>query len=320
MTRYIIRRLLISIPIFFLVTAVVYGLYTLSPGDPIINIIGYDSYMRMPGEQIKAIRHQYGFDEPVVLRYVHWLGKALRGDLGYPYRGSKTVVDNLKERIPPTLLLMGTSMILAMLFGIPMGIYMAMRQYSLGDYLLTIIGFAQLSLPSFFIGLAMIYLFALKLDVLPTYGMQTIGAPFSIVDRARHLIMPAMILGVFSAGMWARYVRSSMLDVMRSDYVMVARAKGLRPSTVTVRHIFRNALLPLVTIIALDIPNLLGGAVITEQIFQWPGMGMMTIRATVDRDYPTLMGVLLVAAIMILASHLIGDVLYAVVDPRIRYD
>lgn len=320
MTRYIIRRLLISIPIFFLVTAVVYALYSLSPGDPVVNIIGYDSYMRMPAEQVQRIRHQYGFDQPVPARYVRWLGKALRGDLGYPYSGSKTVVDNLKERIPPTLLLMGTSLILAMIIGIPMGMYMAMKQYSLGDYLLTIVAFVQLSFPSFFIGLAMIYVFALKLDVLPTYGMQTIGAPFSVLDRIRHLIMPATILGVFSAGVWARYTRASMLEVMRSDHVTVARAKGLSERAVTIRHIFRNAMLPIVTIIALDIPNLLGGAVITEQIFQWPGMGMMTIRATNLRDYPMLMGILLVSAIMILASNLIGDVLYAVVDPRIRYD
>jgi len=320
LTRYIIRRLLISIPIFFLVTAVVYALYSLSPGDPVVNIIGYDSYMRMPAEQVQRIRHQYGFDQPVPARYVRWLGKALRGDLGYPYSGSKTVVDNLKERIPPTLLLMGTSLILAMIIGIPMGMYMAMKQYSLGDYLLTIVAFVQLSFPSFFIGLAMIYVFALKLDVLPTYGMQTIGAPFSVLDRIRHLIMPATILGVFSAGVWARYTRASMLEVMRSDHVTVARAKGLSERAVTIRHIFRNAMLPIVTIIALDIPNLLGGAVITEQIFQWPGMGMMTIRATNLRDYPMLMGILLVSAIMILASNLIGDVLYAVVDPRIRYD
>jgi peptide/nickel transport system permease protein len=320
LTRYITRRLLISIPIFFLVTAVVYALYSLSPGDPVVNIIGYDSYMRMPAEQVQRIRHQYGFDQPVPVRYVRWLGKALRGDLGYPYSGSKTVVDNLKERIPPTLLLMGTSLILAMIIGIPMGMYMAMKQYSLGDYLLTIVAFVQLSFPSFFIGLAMIYVFALKLDVLPTYGMQTIGAPFSVLDRIRHLIMPATILGVFSAGVWARYTRASMLEVMRSDHVTVARAKGLSERAVTIRHIFRNAMLPIVTIIALDIPNLLGGAVITEQIFQWPGMGMMTIRATNLRDYPMLMGILLVSAIMILASNLIGDVLYAVVDPRIRYD
>jgi peptide/nickel transport system permease protein len=319
MIRYIIRRLLISIPIFFLITLIVYGLYALSPGDPVVNIIGYDAFVRMPAEQVQRIRHQYGFDQPWTVRYVHWLGRALRGDLGYPYKGSKTVVQNLEERIPPTLLLMGTSLILAMIFGIPMGIYMAMKQYSLGDYVLTIVAFAQLSFPSFFIGLAMIYVFALKLDVLPTYGMQTIGAPFSVLDRIEHLIMPATILGVFSAGVWARYARSSMLEVMHSDYVTVARAKGLSESAVIVRHILRNALLPLVTIIALDIPSLLGGAVITEQIFQWPGMGMMTIRATNTRDYPMLMGILLVSAIMILASNLIADIMYAMVDPRIRY-
>jgi peptide/nickel transport system permease protein len=320
MTRYFIRRVLISVPIFFLITLVVYALYTLSPGDPVVNIVGYDTFVRMRPEQLQKIRQQYGFDQPWTTRYVRWLGRALHGDLGYPYKGNKTVVQTLKERIPPTLLLMGTSLILAMFLGIPMGIYMAMRQYSLGDYLLTIVAFAQLSFPSFFVGLAMIYVFALKLDILPTYGMQTIGAPFSVVDRMRHLIMPAVILGVFSAGVWARYTRASMLEVMRSDYVTVARAKGLSERAVTVRHIFRNALLPIVTIIALDIPALLAGAVITEQIFQWPGMGMLTIRATNTRDYPMLMGILLVSAIMILASNLIGDMLYAVVDPRIRYD
>ena len=185
---------------------------------------------------------------------------------------------------------------------------------------LTVVVFAFLSLPSFFIGLGAIYILSLKLDLLPTYGMMTVGAPFSIIDRVRHLIMPAAILGLASAGIYARYTRASMLDVMRSDYVTTARAKGLRERTVTVRHIFRNALVPLVAIVAGDLPVLLGGAIITEQIFQWPGIGMLTIKRTSERDYPVLMGVTVLSAILILFSNLLADILYAAVDPRIRYD
>jgi peptide/nickel transport system permease protein len=274
----------------------------------------------MSPEQVEIVRHQYGLDQPFHVRYVYWLRDALHGNLGYPYKGSKPVVDILAEKIPPTLLLMGTSLILALIVGIPMGIIMALKQYSKLDYFLTIIAFANLSIPSFFIGLGFIYIFALKLDVLPTYGMATIGAPFSIKDRIEHLIMPAVILGLFNAGMWARYARSSMLEVMRLDFVTVARAKGLREYTVVVRHIFRNALLPLVTVVGLSIPQLLGGAVITETIFQWPGMGMLGWKATTTRDYPILMGITLISATMILFSNLITDIGYALVDPRIRFD
>lgn len=320
MTKYLIRRILISFPLFLGVTLIVFALYALSPGDPIVNIIGYDAYLRMPTEDIEKIRHQYGFDQPWLVRYFRWLGNALQGDLGYPLKGSMTVAEHLGERIPPTLLLMGASLLLAVVIGIPMGIIMALRQYSLLDYGLTIVAFAQLSLPSFFVGLGLIYIFALKFDILPTYGMQTIGAPFSLVDRLRHLIMPATILGVFEAGMWARYTRASMLEVMRSDYVTTARAKGLQERVVILRHIFRNALLPLVTIITLSLPGLLGGAVITETIFQWPGMGMLSWKATTTRDYPMLMGITLLSATMILVSNLIADLVYAMVDPRIRYD
>jgi len=320
MTKYIIQRILVSIPVFFGVTLLVFGLYALSPGDPVINIIGYEAYLRMGPEQIQKVRVQFGFDKPWTVRYVRWLGKALQGDLGYPLKGAKPVALQLQERIPPTLLLMGTSLFLALITGIPIGIIMAMKQYSALDMILTVVVFAEMSLPSFFVGLGFIYLFALKLRVLPTYGMQTIGVPFSLVDRLAHLIMPATILGLFSAGTWARYTRASMLDVMRSEYVTTARSKGLREQAVIVRHIFRNALLPVVTIVALELPYLLGGAIITEQIFQWPGIGMLTVKRTSERDFPVLMGVTILSAIMILLSNLLADIAYAVVDPRIRYN
>jgi peptide/nickel transport system permease protein len=320
MAHYVIRRMLVAVPTFFAITMIVYALFALSPGDPVINIIGFSAFSEMTPSQIEIVRHQYGLDKPWHVRYLNWLGDALQGDLGYPYKGGKTVTELLAERIPPTLLLMGTSLLLALIVGIPMGIVMALRQYSKLDYGLTIVAFANLSIPPFFIALAFIYIFALKLDILPTYGMQTIGAPFSIVDRAKHLIMPAVILGLFNAGMWARYARSSVLEIKRLDFVTVARAKGLKERSVTTRHIFRNALIPLITVIGLSIPQLLGGAIIIETIFQWPGMGMLGWRATTTRDYPTLMGITLLSATMILLSNLITDIGYAVADPRIRYD
>ena len=320
MAQYMIRRLIVAVPTFFVITVIVYALFTLSPGDPVINIIGFDTFALMSPDQIELVRQQYGFDDPWYSRYFNWLGDALRGDLGYPYKGGKTVSELLVERIPPTLLLMGTSLVLALVVGIPMGIIMALRQYSKLDYGLTIVAFANLSIPSFFIALAFIYVFALRLDILPTYGMQTIGEPFSIWDRFKHLIMPAVILGLFNAGVWARYTRSSVLEIKRLDFVTVARAKGLKERTVTTRHIFRNALLPLITVIGLSIPQLLGGAIIIETIFQWPGMGMLGWRATTTRDYPTLMGITLLSATLILLSNLITDLGYAIADPRIRYD
>jgi peptide/nickel transport system permease protein len=320
MTKYLIRRVLISIPLFIAITFLVYTLYALSPGDPIVNLVGYEAFLNMSAEELETVRKQYDLDKPIYVRYYRWVSRAVQGDLGYPNKGRGTVLDNLKERIPPTLLLMGTSLLFALVLGIPMGIVMALKQYSLLDYILTFIAFANLSVPSFFIGLGFIYIFALKLGVLPTYGMATIGAPFSLSDRLLHLIMPTTILGIFYAGTWARYARSSMLEVMRADYVTVARAKGLKERVVVLRHIFRNALLPLVTIIGLSLPQLLGGAVIIETIFQWPGMGMLSYKSTTTRDYPMLMGILLVSATMVLVSNLITDIAYAFVDPRIRYD
>ena len=320
MPRYIVQRLLVSIPVFFGVTVIVFGLYALAPGDPVVNIIGMEAFEQLRFDEVEAVRHQYGFDKPWIVRYLGWLGRALQGDLGYPLKGNKTVVDWVTDRVGPTLLLMGTSLFLALIVGVPMGIVMALKQYSRIDYLFTIVAFVNLSIPSFFVALAFMYIFALRLSILPTYGMATIGEPFSIVDRVRHLIMPSIILGVFHAGTWARYTRASVLEVMRMDYVTVARAKGLKERVVTVRHIFGNALLPLVTIVSLSIPSLLGGTVIIETIFQWPGMGMLGWRATMTRDYPMLMGLTLLSAVMILLSNLIADILYAVVDPRIHYD
>ena len=320
MAQYIVNRLLVSIPIFFGITLIVFALFALSPGDPVVNIIGFAAFVEMTPEQIQAVRVQYGLDQPWPIRYARWLGNALQGDLGFPFKGSMSVTQLLRERIGPTLLLMGSSFLVSLLIGIPMGIIMGLKQYSFTDYTLTILAFFNLSIPNFFLALGTIYIFALKLDLLPTNGMQSIGAPFSLTDRLLHLVLPTMVLGSFYAGVWARYARSSILEVLGQDYIRTARAKGLLEWVVIARHAFRNALLPLVTVVTLSLPALLGGSIIVETIFQWPGLGMLGWRATTTRDYPVLMGVTLISATMILLSNLLADVLYGVVDPRIRFD
>ena len=264
---------------------------------------------------------QYGFDKPWTFRYVRWLGKLLQGDLGYPLKGAKPVARQIGERIPSTLLLMGAALLLALIIGVPIGIIMALKQYSGLDMVLTVFVFALLSLPSFFVGLGAIYIFALKLDILPTYGMQTIGAPFSLIDRARHLIMPAAILGLAAAGTYARlHARQHVgRDALRvRDHGACQGPERTRRRGAT--HLSQRACYRSLRSWRLSCPPCWPGAIITEQIFQWPGIGMLTVKRTSERDYPVLMGITVLTAIMILFSNLLADILYAAIDPRIRYD
>ena len=320
MTKYIIQRVLVSIPIFFGITVIVYALYALAPGDPLAMLLGERAMLEMTAEEIEAARESLGLNDPWHERYIAWLSRAIRGDLGYPLTGGYTVMELLQQRIGPTLLLMATAFIVSLVVGVPMGIVMALKQYSWIDYLVTVLAFAQLSIPSFFLALGAMYVFSLKLDIFPTSGLQTIGAPFSLWDRIHHLIMPSFILAAYFAGVWARYTRSSMLETMHLEFVTTARAKGLRERVVVVRHALRNALLPMITVASLSLGHLLGGSIIIETIFQWPGLGMLGWQATLNREYPILMGIILIASTTVLASNLLADILYAVVDPRIRYD
>ena len=320
MTKYIIQRVLVSIPIFFCITVIVYALYALAPGDPLAMLLGERAMMEMTAEELEKARDSLGLNDPWLGRYISWLSRAIRGDLGYPLTGGYTVMELLQQRIGPTLLLMVTAFVISILVGVPMGIVMALKQYSWIDYLVTILAFAQLSIPSFFLALGAMYVFSLKLDIFPTSGLQTIGEPFSLWDRIHHILMPAFILAAYFAGVWARYTRSSMLETMHLEFVTTARAKGLRERVVVVRHALRNALLPMITVVSLSLGQLLGGSIIIETIFQWPGLGMLGWQATLNREYPILMGIILIASTTVLASNLLADILYAVVDPRIRYD
>ena len=289
-------------------------------GDPLAMLLGERAMLEMTAEELEAARDSLGLNDPWLGRYLTWLSRAIQGDLGYPLTGGYTVMELLQQRIGPTLLLMATAFAVSLLAGVPMGIVMALKQYSWIDYLVTVLAFAQLSIPSFFLALGAMYVFSLKLDIFPTSGLQTIGEPFSLWDRVHHLIMPSFILAAYFAGVWARYTRSSMLETMHLEFVTTARAKGLRERVVVIRHALRNALLPMITVASLSLGQLLGGSIIIETIFQWPGLGMLGWQATLNREYPILMGIILIASTMVLASNLLADILYAVADPRIRYD
>jgi peptide/nickel transport system permease protein len=319
MGRYLLRRLLISIPVLFGITLVTYFIVTLAPGDPVSAMVSPEQISELGPGWLEERRRELGLDRPLPIRYGIWLRELATGNLGYSYTDRQPIADKISERIWPTVKLMLTVQLLALCIAIPIGILSAVKQYSLLDYLATVFGFASISIPSFFLALVGIYIFAVKLRWLPTAGMATVGQPPSIWDSLHHLILPATVLGLAQAAPLIRYTRSSMLETIRQDYVRVARAKGLSNRVVIYRHALRNALIPLVTVIALTLPQLLGGTVIIEQVFSWPGMGTLAITAVRGRDYPTIMAINLIGAVAILVSSLIADIIYAWIDPRISY-
>jgi peptide/nickel transport system permease protein len=319
MGRYIVRRIFISIPVLFGITVVTYAIVTLAPGDPVSALINPETVAALGPGWLEQQRAELGLNRPLPVRYALWMKQILRGNLGYSYSDRQPVADKITERLWPTVKLMLTVQLLALLIAIPIGVVSAVKHYSWLDYLATVFGFTTISVPSFFLALAGIYLFAIKLRWLPTAGMGTIGKPSSIIDSLQHLILPATVLGLAQAAPLIRYTRSSMLETIQQDFVRVARAKGLSETRVITRHALRNALIPLVTVVALTLPQLLGGTVIIEQVFSWPGMGTLAIKAVRARDYPTMMAINMIGAVAILVSSLIADVLYAWIDPRISY-
>lgn len=319
MGRYILRRLLINIPVLFGITLVTYLIVTLAPGDPVSALVDPEQVAALGPGWLEQQRAALGLDRPLPVRYGLWMKEIVQGNLGYSFSDRQPVADKIAERLWPTVKLMLTVQLLALFIAVPIGVLSAVRQYSILDYFATVFGFATISIPSFFLALAGIYLFAIKLRLLPSAGMNTIGQPPSILDSLHHLILPATVLGLAQAAPLIRYVRSSMLETVRQDYVRVARAKGLSEGTVITRHALRNALIPLVTVIALTLPQMLGGTVIIEQVFSWPGMGTLAIKAVRARDYPTIMAINMIGAVAILVSNLIADVVYAWIDPRITY-
>lgn len=316
MIKYVVRRLVVSIPLLFGITIIIFVLANLMPGDAVGAMM---SDTAVSAEIMDLQRARLGLDKPLPVRYAMWIGELLRGNMGYSYISGRPINQMLRERILPTVELMGVSLLFSLVIGITLGIISALKQYSALDYVLTILGFAGISMPVFFVGMLLMYVLSLKLRWLPTSGMATPGQPFSLLDNLKHLLLPAVAIGILRIASFMRYTRSSMLEVLRSEYLMTARAKGLRERVVLIRHALRNALIPIITVVGLTLPALLAGAVFIETIFQWPGMGRLFITAVNQRDYPVIMGVTLLTSVMVLISNLLVDVTYALVDPRIRY-
>lgn len=315
MLQYLIRRLLIAIPVLLGVTIINFTIVNLTPGDAV-------DLMMNPGmtkADIVAQRQALGLNDPIYVRYGKWVTNLAHGNLGNSFSDQRPVVAKIGERMGPTLELMVSALLIALLLAIPIGVVSATRQYSWVDYLSTIFGLVGISLPSFFLGLGAIYLFALRFNWLPTGGMVTVAGPGGLTDRLLHLILPALVLGLNSTGSLMRYTRSSMLEVLRLDYMRTAKAKGLRERLVIYKHGLRNAAIPIITVLSFQVTALLGGAIITEQVFQWPGMGRLVLESISQRDYPTIMGINLLSAVLVLVFNLLSDVAYAAVDPRISY-
>ncbi|MEW6047754.1 MAG: ABC transporter permease [Bacillota bacterium] len=315
MTRYLVRRIGIMLPVLVGITFVNFLIINLAPGDAVDLMIN----PTMSEADRMARRQALGLNDPFVVRYARWLRELVTGNLGFSFTTYEPVAHRIAERLGPSLLLMGSAFLVGYAVAIPLGVLSALRPYSWVDYATGFLSVAGVSLPTFFVSLATIYVFALKLGWLPTGGMYTLGTEPTWSDLARHLVLPAAVLALANVGLVLRLTRSSAMEALRQDYTRTARAKGLPERRIIFRHVLRNSLIPVITMAGLQFPALIGGAVITEQVFQWPGMGSLTIQAILSRDYPTLMAINLLAAIAVLAGGLLSDVLYAVVDPRIRY-
>jgi peptide/nickel transport system permease protein len=346
-TAYVARRLLQTIALLFLLSIVLFALVNLAPGGP---LAGQGQSRHIDPKKVELLKRQFGLDKPLPAQYLIWLvgndwmevdidgdGTAdsygtrkgiLRGDFGFSFRTRNPVLEEIGQRLPNTIYLMSITMLVAVLIAIPIGILSAIRQYSTFDITVTTLSFAGQAIPEFWLGLLLILIFYAWLKnpftgepLLPPGGMASVGAAaFDLGDRIVHLIMPVMTGSLGWIAWYSRFLRSSMLDVVHQDYLRTARAKGLPNRLVIYKHALRNALIPLITLLALDLPYIFSGAIFVEILFAWPGMGRLYYQAALQRDYPILLAVLIIGAAFIIFSNLLADLLYAFLDPRVRYD
>jgi peptide/nickel transport system permease protein len=314
---YIVRRILIGIPVFFGITVLVFVFVALTPGDAASAYSRPE--FRLDPQALEAVRRRFGLDQPLPIRYLAWLANTLQGNLGYSTVNGQAIGETVLRALQNSTMLTGTAIVGGMLVGIPLGSLSATRQYSKLDFLLTGITFLGISIPSFLLGLGGLWILGVILKLVPIAGMSTPGRPTDFFDFLRHLALPATILGFGYAAIFMRYTRASMLEVINTDYITTARSKGLSNRVVIVRHAFRNAIIPVITILAISLPEIVGAAVVTEQVFTWPGVGLLMVQGVSARDYYAIMGVALVVALAVLVFNLLADIAYAYVDPRIRY-
>ncbi len=316
MGRYILRRLIQAVPLLLGISIASFAIMKAVPGGP---LSAYEAGADVTHEDIMRLEHAFGLDQPMPIQYLNWLGKFVTLDWGYSFVSHQPVLVLIGERLPNTIYLMGTVFVTVLLLAIPIGVITAVKQYSWFDHLVTGSTFAFLSTPTFWLGLLLIILFGLQLRWLPLGGISTPGASFELTDRLKHLILPAATISLVQLGSHVRYLRASMLETIHQDYMRTARSKGLDERIVVMRHALKNAAIPLVTVVALDIPELFVGALVTEQIYGWPGMGRLFWDAATRSDYPILMGILAVSSSLIVLANLLADVVYGYLDPRIRF-
>ncbi len=319
MSLYLLRRLLISAPVLLGISIVLFAILALAPGDPFGELALNPN---IPPEVRLNLRQQFGLDDPLVLRYLRWLAAMLRGDWGYSFVSRMPVQLLIMQRLPTTLFVLGSAYVMALLIALPVGILSAVKPYSVFDQIATTLAFIGYSLPTFFTGLLFILVFSISLGWLPFIYSSTIEATgFAwVLEHLRQGAMPITVLGLFEAAALTRFVRASMLEVMPQDFVTTARAKGLRESRLIFKHALRNALIPVVTVVALQIPTIFTGAVITEQIFRVPGIGSLLIASIESTDTPVVMAITFVYAMLVILFNLIADVVYGFLDPRIAYN
>jgi len=324
MANYALRRVLQSIPILFILSILLFAMVRAAPGGPL------SAAYRNPNitkEQIALLKHQLGLDLPLPVQYANWLGDMLQGDMGDSIKFRRPVSEMIAERIPNTIVLVGVSFLVTLIIALPIGILSARKPYSFFDYLTTTLTFIGQSVPVYWLGLALILVFYVSIQnpytgepIFPAAGMRTIGQDKNLADLAWHLVLPVTALSASWAAWYSRFLRSSLLDVLHEDYVRTARAKGASDRIVYYKHALRNAILPLVTLIGLDLPSLFAGALFIETIFAWPGMGRLFWDAARGRDYPVLLAVVMIDAVIIISCNILADLFYGILDPRVKYD
>ena len=326
MTAYVIRRLLWMIPLLLGVSVICFTMLKRAPGDSVTVMLAQSrtSGQVVTRDDVDALRELYGLNRPVYVQYYDWLKLAARGDFGYSTRSNAPVSDLIRQRLPNTMKLAGVSLVLTIVIAIPLGIISAVKQYTRLDYSLTLFNFVGISIPSFWLGLMLVYIFAVNLGWFPTTGMQSAnpesGFFNAIWDVVSHYILPVTAITLVSIAGYTRFQRAAMLEVIRQDYIRTARAKGLSERTVILKHAWRNALIPIITLLGYVFVILVEGSVVIENIFSWPGMGQLAVLSLQQRDYPVVMAIVLLSATLILIGTLLSDILYAIVDPRVRYD
>ncbi|MBA2677571.1 MAG: ABC transporter permease [Ktedonobacteraceae bacterium] len=319
MGRYIIRRLLQAIPLLILISIFMFTLIHLLPG-------GADAVIfnpRLDAAGRAAIRASFGLDQPLYIQYLRWVGNSLTGNFGFSFSNHLPVSSIFAERFPATIELFVCSLLFALVCAIILGVVSAVRQNTATDYTLTIISYFGIAMPAFILGLFLQDIFAVQLHLLPVSGTDTLGYSFdpfnSFIDKLTHLILPVITLAFLYIAAWSRFMRSSMIEVIKQDYMRTARAKGVTPFNMLMQHALRNALIPLITVVAIDFGTVAGGATITENIYAWPGMGSLFFDSLESRDFPVLLAILMVSAVFVITFNLIADILYGIMDPRISY-